>query len=81
MSSQSISNRHPQSKTQRFTAASGNLPAAGADLPAPVRWVAQLVQRLVAIILITIGKAIEMTFKKDGGSSGAAGRRRRRTRG
>lgn len=79
MSSQSSQSQ--LSKTQRFTAASGNLPAAGADLPAPVRWIAQLVQRLVAIMLITIGKAIEMTFKKDGGSSGGgAGRSRRRAR-
>ncbi|KAK3081237.1 hypothetical protein LTS18_008815 [Coniosporium uncinatum] len=36
------------------------------DMPAPVRWVAELVQYLVAILLIAIGKAIEAIIK--GGS-------------
>jgi len=36
------------------------------DLPAPVRWVAELVQYLVAVLMIAIGKAIEAIFK--GGS-------------
>jgi len=36
------------------------------DMPAPVRWVAELVQYLVAILMIAIGKAIEAIVK--GGS-------------
>ena len=63
-----MSNKQAQSKTGRIIRASGDV--RDESLPAPARWVVQLVQRLIAILIIMIGESFRAIFK------GKRGRRR-----
>ena len=55
--------RQQQSTSDRFLRGAGTVRDDDKQLWGPVKWVAQLVQYMVAIIMVTIGKGIEAIFK------------------
>jgi hypothetical protein len=60
MSSQ-ISTKPPRSKTHQLFEGSGQVKGSD-DMSAPARWVAMLVQRLVALMLVAMGTALQAIF-------------------
>lgn len=53
--------------SQRFMRGAGEVNDPDHKLWGPMRWVTQMIQYLVAMILLTIGKGIEAIFKGEKG--------------
>lgn len=64
---------HASTASERFMRGAGEVNDPEHKLWGPARWVAQMVQYLVAIIILTIGKGFEAIFKGE-----KAGRRKTR---
>lgn len=58
-----MSDRQQETTGERFMRGAGEVHDPDHKLWAPARWVVQMVQYLVAIIMLTIGKGIEAIFK------------------
>ena len=56
--------QHQKSKSERFVAAATRMPEGGSTLSAPVRWITALIQSMVALMLVTFAKAIELSFRR-----------------
>lgn len=63
MSDRHPSHQHPSTTGERFMRGAGEVYDPEHKLWAPMRWVVQMVQYLVAIIMLTIAKGIEAIFK------------------
>lgn len=68
MSAQQQPNRQPPSKTEQFLQGASKAPG-GETLAAPIRWIAELIQTLVAVMIIAVGNAIKAAFSADGSHS------------
>lgn len=55
-----MSDRQSKTKTQQIIENSGEVRG---DLPWPARWIVQLIQRMIAIMIVTMGNALEAIFK------------------
>lgn len=64
MSKMSNPPQHQKSKSERFIAASTRMPEGGSAFSAPVRWITALIQSLIALMLVTFAKAIELSFRR-----------------
>ena len=58
-----MADREHPTTGERFMRGDGEVHDPDHKLWGPMRWVAQMVQYLVAIIMLTIGKGIEAIFK------------------
>jgi hypothetical protein len=56
--------RPPESKTSQILRGSSGR-TEEANLPAPLRWIVDLIQRLIAVLLIVIGESVKMVFSDD----------------
>lgn len=61
---------NPESKTHRILRGSSGR-TEEANLPAPLRWIVELIQRLIAVMFIVLGNAIKMVFSSDNKPRGA----------
>lgn len=60
----------PESKTHRMLSHSdGRIEEA--NLPFPLRWIVQLIQRLIAVMFVVIGNAVKMVFSSEKRPHGA----------
>ena len=62
MSNQVQSRQNP-SKTQQFFEGSSHV-RGSENMSTPARWIAQMVQRLVALMLVAIGTALQSIFTR-----------------
>ena len=62
--------RDKASKTRKTFEVAGKLPDSEQfkNFP-PIAWIAELVQHLVAVLILAMGKMIQLTFKKEKPSS------------
>jgi hypothetical protein len=60
----------PESKTHRILSHSDGR-IEDAKLPFPLRWIVQLIQRLIAVMFIMIANAVKMAFSSDKRPRGA----------
>ena len=54
----------PESKTHQFLRGSSSR-IEEANLPAPLRWIVELIQRLIAVMFIITGNTIKMVFSPE----------------
>lgn len=66
----STSKQNPESKTHQILRGSSGR-TDEANLPAPLQWVVELIQRLVAVLFIVIGNAVKMVFSSEDKPHGA----------
>ena len=59
----------PESKTRRFLSGSSGR-TDQANLPAPLRWIVELIQRLIAVLIIIVGNTVKMVFSSGEQSHG-----------
>lgn len=64
MSSSSSPRRTPESKTSQILRGSSGR-TEEANLPGPLRWIVELIQRMIAVLFIVIGDSIKMVFSDD----------------
>ncbi|KAF1985107.1 hypothetical protein K402DRAFT_118167 [Aulographum hederae CBS 113979] len=76
MSTQSQTPHQKTSLSDQFLRGASDVPG-GNEMWAPVRWIAELVQTLIAVIFVMIGKAFKAIFE----GSDARSKRRERTHG
>ncbi|KAI9686632.1 MAG: hypothetical protein M1822_003643 [Bathelium mastoideum] len=58
-----VQSRQPPSKTQQIFEGSGHV-RGSENMSAPARWVTQMVQHLVALMLVAIGTALQSIFTR-----------------
>jgi hypothetical protein len=62
--------RTPESKTHRILSKS-DARLDDAQLPFPLRWIVQLIQRLIAVMFIVVANAVKMVFSSETRPHGA----------